>query len=265
MNNIKYYAFPSSVADAMNILLNRKYKALVMAGGTLVGKAIPATAETYLDIRNLPLKDIKVKGGKLVIGAAATFDDIDNSELCREWAGGILSQVASQCSSQLIRNMATIGGNIARPHSFNMFPVVLMCMGAEVMLETKNGKILVPYASLSQNKNLKPGENCIILEVLLPKKTKTQTFEFIKLAKTKSSWESYVTLCFSNEKKNPKFVVGALTPRPFCAVEAEKAFAKGATAEEILQKFTAAIEAVKVTGYRAEAATNLLRRYLGAE
>ena len=60
MNNIKHYAFPSEIDDAMAILLDEDYKALVMAGGTLVGKTIPASAETYLDIRNLPLKEIKV-------------------------------------------------------------------------------------------------------------------------------------------------------------------------------------------------------------
>lgn len=264
MKNIKHYAFPSSVADAMSILMNRKYKAIIMAGGTLVGKTIPASAETYLDIRSLPIRDIKVKGGKLVIGAGVTFDEIDNSEVCKEWAEGMLSQVAAQCSSQLIRNMATLGGNIARPHSFNMFPVVLLGMNAEVMIETKDGKLLMPYADLLKESNLKPGENCIITEVLFPKKTKDMHFEFIKLAKTKSSWESYVILFFSNDKKNPKFVIGALSPRPFCAEEAEKAYAKNKPAEEIINKFQEAVSA-KAKGYRAEAAVNLFKRYLGAE
>lgn len=265
MKNIKRLAFPSTVKDAMNILLDRKYKAMVMAGGTLVGKTVPEKVETYLDIRNLPLKDIKLQDGQLEIGACATFDEIDNSPICRKWAGGIIAQAASQCSSQLVRNMATIGGNISRPHSFNIFPVVLMGMDAELIVETAKGKITIPFADIYNNKEYHAGEDCLILAVRLPARTQNLSYEFIKLAKTKSSWESYVTLFFSNEKSNPRFVVGALSPRPFRAVEAEKAFSSGAAAEEIIKKFAEAIAKEKVVGYRAEAAANLLRRYLGAE
>lgn len=265
MKNIKHYAFPSEIDDAMAILLDEDYKALVMAGGTLVGKTIPASAETYLDIRNLPLKEIKTKDGKLSIGACATFDEIDNSPLCREWAGGIISQAASKCSSQLVRNMATIGGNIAKPHSFNIFPLILLGMDAEVVLATGEGQKTLKYADMPAHKELNPGGNCIILEVLFPEKTKGMKYEFIKLAKTNSSWESYVSLFFSNDRENPKFIVGALTPRPYNAEEACKAYSANAPVEEVLAKFQAEAEAKKGKGYRAEAAANLLRRYLGAE
>ena len=265
MKNIKHYAFPSEIEDAMAILLDEDYKALVMAGGTLVGKTIPASAETYLDIRNLPLKEIKEKDGRLSIGACATFDEIDNSPLCREWAGGIISQAASKCSSQLVRNMATMGGNIAKPHAFNIFPLLLLGMDAEVVVATGEGQKTLKYADLPDHKELNPGANCIILEVLFPAETKGKKYEFIKLAKTNSSWESYVNLFLSNDKDNPKFVVGALTPRPFNAEKACKAYRENAPVEEVLATFKTEAEAAKGPGYRAEAATNLLRRFLGAE
>lgn len=265
MKNIRYYAFPSSAEDALKILLNRKYKAMVMAGGTLVSKTLPDSVETYLDIKNVPIKEIKVSGGKLVIGAGATFDEIDKSPLCREWAGGIISDAASKCSSQLIRNMATIGGNIARPHSFNIFPVILLGMDAEITVMTHSGKKTLPFAELYSDKTLKPGINCIITQISFSKKTKELKCEFIKLAKTHSSWESYVNLFFALNGKEARFVVGALTPRPFRAEAAEKSAAKNAPVQETLQKFVENLTAVKAGEYKTDAAVNLLKRYLGAE
>jgi len=41
VKSIKYYAFPSSVKEAMSLLLDRKYKAMALAGGTLVAKTLP--------------------------------------------------------------------------------------------------------------------------------------------------------------------------------------------------------------------------------
>ncbi len=83
MKNIKHYAYPSTVKEALAVLLNKKYKAMALAGGTLVAKTLPDTIETYLDLKNLPINSIKLQGGNLVIGSGATFDEIDRSGLCR--------------------------------------------------------------------------------------------------------------------------------------------------------------------------------------
>lgn len=267
MKNIKYYACPSNVKEALGLLLNKKYKAMALAGGTLVAKTLPDSVETYLDLKNLPIKGIKLQGGNLVIGAGATFDEIDRSKLCRSWAGGSLAKAAAACSTQLIRNMATIGGNIARPHSFNIFPVVLLGLDARVRLQTRKGAKLIDFQDLyASGLGLRPGLDSLITEIIIPAKTKKWKTEFIKLAKTASSWESYITLFFSAEKKGKALTqarvsVGALSPRPFRAPESEKAVLAGAGAAAA---FAAELEAARAGDYRSAAASSLLGRFAGS-
>jgi len=267
VKNIKYYAFPSTVKEAVALLLNKKYKAMALAGGTLVAKTLPETVETYLDIKNVPIKNIKLLGGNLVIGAGATFDEIDRSKLCRGWADGVLSGAAAKCSSQLIRNMATIGGNVARPHSFNIFPVVLLGLDAKVRLATCSGNRLVEFQDLySSGLGLRPGMDSLITEIIIPVKTKKWKCEFIKLAKTESSWESYITLLFSAEKKGKaltqvRVAVGALSPRPFRAPEAEKALLAGTGAAAAAGAFASELEAARAGEYRSSAASSLFKRF----
>ena len=267
MKNIKYYARPSSVKDALALLLDRKYKALALAGGTLVAKTLPDSVETYLDLKDLPLKGIKLQGGNLVIGAGATFDEIDRDRLCRGWAGGIVSAAAAKCSSQLIRNMATIGGNVARPHSFNIFPVVLLGLDARVRVQAKGGSRLLGLEELyAAAPLLRPGSNCLITEIVIPAATKKWKCEFVKLAKTDSSWESYVTLFFAAERRGKalsraRVAVGALSPRPFRAPAAEKALLAG---EDPARAFAADLDAARAGDYVSAASASLLARFAAA-
>ena len=265
MNKIKYYAFPSAVEDAMSVLLSAKYKAMVMAGGTLVAKSVPDSVETYLDIKRLPIKEIKISGGGLTVGAGATFDEIDSSDACRQWCGGIISKAASKCSSQLIRNMATIGGNIARPHSFNIFPVVLAGLDAYITVMTRSGEKKIPFASLYSSKTLRPGLNCLITSVEFPAPADGMRCEFVKLAKTESSWESYINLFLASGGGKVRIAVGTLSPKPFRAVKTEKAVAGGADPVSAGAVFTEELAAARGSGYRAAAAVNLLERFLGAQ
>ncbi|OGR68316.1 MAG: hypothetical protein A2081_01855 [Elusimicrobia bacterium GWC2_61_19] len=266
MKNIKYYAFPSNVKDAVALLLDKKYKAMALAGGTLVAKTLPDSVETYLDLKNLPIKGIKLAGGNLVIGAGATFDEIDRDKLCRSWAGGVISAAASKCSTQLVRNMATIGGNIARPHSFNIFPVVLLGLDAKVRLQARGGTKLIDFSALySSGLGLRPGLDCLITEIVIPARTKKWKCEFIKLARTQSSWESYITLFFAAEKKGKalsraRVSVGALSPKPFLAPAAEKAMLAGDASAS--KAFASDLDAARAGEYRSTAASNLLARFI---
>lgn len=250
MKNIKYYAGPAGVKDALAILLDKKYKAMAVAGGTLAAKTMPDTVETFLDLKNLPIKGIKLRGGNLVIGAGATFDYIDRSDLCRGWAGGAVSKAAAACSSQLIRNMATIGGNIARPHSFNIFPVVLLGLDAKVVLRRKAGPKTVSFGEFySVSPALRPGLDCLITEIVIPSAAKNWKCEFIKLARTGSSWESYITLFLAaggagKALTSARVAVGAIGPRPLRAIATEKAILTDIASAG--RTFTAELEAAGV-------------------
>ncbi|MBI4656486.1 MAG: FAD binding domain-containing protein, partial [Elusimicrobia bacterium] len=139
MKNVKNYIFPADAGEALKMLLDKKLKSSLIAGGTLAVKSIPETVETLVDISRLE-KYVKMSGKNLVLGAFETFDRLENSRLAGNWAGGVISKAASKCSSQLIRNMATVGGNIARPNAFNVLPPVFTALDAVVRVETGTGQ-----------------------------------------------------------------------------------------------------------------------------
>ena len=272
MNNIKYCSFPGTPKAALAELLDRKREAVAVAGGTLTAKTLPETAVNFVDLKNLPLSYIRRSGPDLVIGATATFDEIDNSKLAKNWAGGVLSAAAARCSSQLIRNMATIGGNIARPHSFNIFPAVLLGLDAKVKILYKTGAKTCAFADIYlADFKFRPGRDCLILEVIIPGKTRNWTCRFEKFAKTEASWEAYLTLFMAAEVKSGvvggiRVTVGALSPKPFRALGAEKALAGarlsaaviGAAALELERD----LEAARASEFKKEAAASLFTRFL---
>jgi len=163
--------------------------------------------------------------------------------------------------------MATIGGNVARPHSFNIFPVVLLGLDARVKVVSKAGAKTVDFAGLyAPGFGLKPGMECIITEIIIPAKTKKWRCEFIKLAKTESSWESYITLFFAAQKEGKtitqaRVAVGALSPKPFRASAAEKAFLSGG-AHNAATAFAMELDSARAGEYRSVAAANLLKRFI---
>jgi xanthine dehydrogenase YagS FAD-binding subunit len=124
--------------------------------------------------------------------------------------------------------MATIGGNIARPHSFNIFPVVLEGLDARVKILSRSGIKTYPFRELYQpDFKPRPGRDCLMLEIIIPAETRTWRCGFEKFAKTRSSWDAYLTLFMAADAragiiKELRVAVGALSPKPFRALSAEK-------------------------------------------
>jgi CO/xanthine dehydrogenase FAD-binding subunit len=272
MKNIKYCSFPETPKAALVCLLDRKVSAMAVAGGTLSAKTLPETIVNFVDLKKLPLKYIKKRAGDLVIGALATFDEIDNSRVVKAWAGGAISAAAARCSSQLIRNMATIGGNIARPHSFNIFPAVLLGLDAKVKILTKAGVKTCAFSNIYlPDFKYKPGRDCLILEIIIPAETKTWLCRFEKFAKTEASWEAYFTLFMAvkingGSVKELRVAVGALSPKPFRAALAERALTGGKISPGAIDaaalELARDLDSARASDFKKEAAAGLFKRFL---
>jgi len=96
-------------------------KATLIAGGTdLIGllkdNVLPTYPETLINIKTVPGLDyIKEEGGVLKIGAATRLADIaGNAAVNQKYTA--LAQAASRVATPHIRDMGTIGGNIAQLH-----------------------------------------------------------------------------------------------------------------------------------------------------
>ena len=109
----------TSVADVISILSKYKEGAKLIAGGTdLLGilktRATVAYPEVVVNIKSIAgLDAIKPDGQGLTIGALTRLSDIVDSDVIRDNVP-ILAEAAASVAMPQIRNVGTLGGNLAQ-------------------------------------------------------------------------------------------------------------------------------------------------------
>ncbi|GID96330.1 xanthine dehydrogenase small subunit [Amorphoplanes digitatis] len=137
---------PAALADALRLLRDRP-TATVVAGSTDWGVEVNlrgARAECVIAIDRVPeLRELTVGADHIEIGAGLTLTEIE-----RRLAGRIplLDQVFPQFASRLIRNGATIGGNLGTGSPIGDAAPALLALDAELVLADADGERLVPLA-----------------------------------------------------------------------------------------------------------------------
>lgn len=129
---------PDSLAQARKTLRELGPKGMVLAGGTALHFMPGKTPVTAVDITGLGLSYIKQKGDHFVIGAATPLADIQRHRGPR-WA---MHEICRRISTHQIRNISTIGGNIARVFPWADLPVVLLAMDARMVIYSGKEKEL---------------------------------------------------------------------------------------------------------------------------
>jgi xanthine dehydrogenase YagS FAD-binding subunit len=108
-----------SLAEAKSALAGGK--ATIIAGGTdllgvLKDNILPAYPETLVNIKTIPGLDyIKEEGGMIKIGSTTRLSDIASNPVVNQKYTA-LAQAASRVATPHVRDMGTIGGNIAQLH-----------------------------------------------------------------------------------------------------------------------------------------------------
>lgn len=93
------------------------------------------------------LKQLKTGKGKIRIGAGVTVSDLIDSEMISENLSA-LSTGAGALGSPLIRNLATIGGNIGSARPAADLQQALMAYGTDIIINGAGGKRSVPITDL---------------------------------------------------------------------------------------------------------------------
>jgi CO/xanthine dehydrogenase FAD-binding subunit len=145
------YLQPASVDEALALLTEHNGAALIAGGtdlvvGTRQGKR--ALPETLVAIHRLPgLDGIGEENGALVLGALATHDAIERSELVRDrWTA--LADASAIVGSPATRYVGTIGGNLANASPAMETGAPLAVFGADVELRSAGGSRTVAVEEL---------------------------------------------------------------------------------------------------------------------
>ena len=129
------YHVPASLEEAVQLLDDLGEDAKVLAGGhSLIPLMKLRLAEPahLVDINGLSDLDyIKEEDGFLCIGAMTREATLETSELVAD-KYPILKDTSEVIADPLVRNLATVGGNIAHGDPANDHPATMMALGAEV-------------------------------------------------------------------------------------------------------------------------------------
>lgn len=141
------YAAPGTLEEAFALLEKHGEEAKILAGGhSLIPmmKLRFAQPETLIDINNIPgLSYIKEEEGYLKIGAMTREVDLEHSKLIHS-KYPIFTDASKLIADPQVRNMGTLGGNIAHGDAANDHPAVMMALRAEVIISGAEGTRAVP-------------------------------------------------------------------------------------------------------------------------
>ena len=141
------YHAPTSVKEAVALLEEHRGDAKLLAGGqSLIPlmKLRIASPAHLIDLGGVGgLEYVKREGGQIAIGAMTRMAEIEGSELLKK-SCTILSECASQIADPLVRNMATIGGNISHADPANDIPAVMLATNAELVATGPKGRRAIP-------------------------------------------------------------------------------------------------------------------------
>ncbi|MBL1421894.1 MAG: xanthine dehydrogenase family protein subunit M [Alphaproteobacteria bacterium] len=137
------YHRPPTISDAVGLLVSFGDDALILAGGhSLIPmmKLRMAVPEYLIDLQDISsLKSISVEGDQITLGAMVTQAELIASSALSEKCP-ILQTTSLQIADPQIRNVGTIGGNVANGDPGNDMPAVMQLLDATYTLVGPNGE-----------------------------------------------------------------------------------------------------------------------------
>ena len=281
MGRLSTYFAPETVQEAVRILGEAGEAARVIAGGTDVMVRIrrgmvPPEQTTLLSVHRIEeMAGVEVDGSEVVVGAATTAADLVLDPVVREHIP-ILSEVADRLASAQIRNVATIGGNLANASPAGDLINPMLLLDATLVLTSTGGERCVAASEFFTG----PGQTVrrpdeLLTRIRIPVPPPGRVFLFRK-AGTRPAMEcSVVTVgvAFTPEAgvyRNVRVAFGSLAPVPLRGRTVEAALEGAAIGEEAVHAAAAAvagdvspIDDIRGTArYRTVLATEFLRRLL---
>lgn len=227
------YVTAQSVPEAIALLEQYGDDAKILAGGhsliPLLRYRLAAPA-VLIDINRIgALEYLRETDGMLHIGALTREAELDHAPLIRE-RYPILYETAKNIADPVVRNWATVGGNVAHADPANDHPATMLALGASFVAEGPGGQRVIPSADFFTDApfetTLQAGE--ILTEIRVPAPTERSGGAYFKLERKVGDYAiAGVAACVSLDAAGLVTYAGiGLTnvgPFPIKASEAEQA------------------------------------------
>ena len=272
----KRLVVPASVAALAEVLADNP-GATVVAGSTDVGLWVTKQMRDInpvVFINHLPeLQRITVGNDSVSIGAGVTYAQAMET-LARHIPG--LAALLNRLGGEQVRNMGTIGGNIANGSPIGDTPPPLIALGAQVQLRSKAGVRtlrLEDYFIAYGKQDRKPGE--FVESLTVPRPARDAHFAVYKISKRRDEDISalcgafHVTLGAEGRVETARIAYGGMAATPKRARTVEAALVGKAWTMETIEAARAGFDTDyqplsdwrATAAYRQLTARNLITRF----
>ena len=222
MKNLKEYCRPSTADEAEELKREVGNRAVYLAGGTDLLVHRSQTIERAIDIRHAGINEAGRDSGGFFIGGAALLADAE--EAMKDVCGGMLRHALRETAPWLIRNAATVAGNIANASPAADGVPALLALDAVLSLSDGNDDN-VPLSSVFVAPHRTNLGDRLIRAIRIPGTAIERQGAFIKLARSKSDIAQVnIAVSFRRDGyrlRDVRIALGAVAPTPMRARESE--------------------------------------------
>ncbi|MFT5133517.1 MAG: CO/xanthine dehydrogenase FAD-binding subunit, partial [Gammaproteobacteria bacterium] len=230
INNFEFTQ-PHDVSEALKAL-SGKGRIVPLAGGTNVlvnMKRAPLAADLVVDLSRIDaLKSITEEKGAIRLGAGVSFAQL------LDWrpggaVDGLMRPMCVAFAGPLIRNLATLGGNICDASAAADASPVLLALDASVELQSAaSGSRTMPLTEFFQGvRKTARREDELLMSVGFTKPEDDERWFYYKLGKRKADAISLVSVAMTvsmlgGKVQRARIALGAVAPFAIRTSEAEK-------------------------------------------
>ncbi len=236
------YHAPSTLDEAV-ALLGRHGGAKILAGGQSLIPAMRfrlAVPDVLIDINGLSdLEYLREEGGHLRIGGLTRESALETSDVVQS-RYPLLADTARVIADPLVRNLATVGGNLAHADPANDHPAAMLAYGAEIVATGPGGARTIAiddfFTGLFEN-SLADDE--ILTEIRIPAPAAGAGGAYVKVERKVGDYAISavaVQLTMTGDKvTSARIALTNVSPVPMRSAGAEQAVAGQKLTDEVLE------------------------------
>jgi CO/xanthine dehydrogenase FAD-binding subunit len=263
LNSLTYHA-PETIPEAAKLYATLK-DVKILAGGTFLLNSLKLskrkgrkTPQNVLSLRKIPeLKGIAISGDRLIIKAMTTVTELFESPLLTENLS-VLKTVCRNISSNLIRNMATVGGNLTCRYTWTELGAAVMALDGRMhFLDGDGQETTVAVEEFFKNA---AKSDKLFTHISIPK-DKTRSVAYRRVKKSINVDIPLLAVCVTTRFQNDKFSDTRVTVNngvAFAQRDAvledflNSASTKNGVAEKALKNLSTAIYDTRSDDYKKE-------------
>ncbi len=132
LTHLQSYVRPATLQEALAALRSGGRGTRLMAAGTDLLLSGSDEISGLVDLRDLGLSYVENRDGALAIGATTTLTDLLEHPATGAYLDGVVARMLSRVGTPLLRNVATVGGNLVRRQPWSDIIPLFLALGASV-------------------------------------------------------------------------------------------------------------------------------------